>query len=227
MQSARAFGHATTLANNLIFAAWIAFVCGQHAVARGYAVELSAVAGEKGEPYYKAFGPMMEGLAAVGEDGADDAVLVRTAAALDAYRATGATLLSAQVLAYLAKALAKAGRFETPSAAWTTRSRRSPRQRSAGANRTFCGSPARSRSCRRRATSWRRSAISNGRWRLRGTKSEVVALRATTIFARLQRDGEKRVEACALLSAVYRGFAEGHDTRDLTEAAALLGEPAH
>ena len=110
LQSARAFGHAMTLGNNLVFAAWIQFACGHMAIAGAHAADLKALADEKGEPFYRAFSLMMEGLVAIADGGAEDAV-AQTSAALVAYRATGATLLSPQVLAYLAKALAKGGRF--------------------------------------------------------------------------------------------------------------------
>jgi predicted ATPase len=53
-------------------------------------------------------------------------------------------------------------------------------------------------------------------WELRGAMS----------MARLWRDQGKRDEARDLLAPVYGWFTEGFDTRDLTDAKALLDELA-
>ena len=45
-------------------------------------------------------------------------------------------------------------------------------------------------------------------------------------MARLWRDQGKRNEARELLAPVYGWFTEGHDTRDLKEAKALLEQIA-
>jgi len=47
-------------------------------------------------------------------------------------------------------------------------------------------------------------------------------LRAATDYARLMQGQGRREEALALVQPVYDWFTEGHDTRDLREAAALL-----
>ena len=49
-------------------------------------------------------------------------------------------------------------------------------------------------------------------------------LRAAMSMARLWRDQGKVREARELLAPVYGWFTEGHNTRDLTEAKALLEE---
>jgi predicted ATPase len=49
-------------------------------------------------------------------------------------------------------------------------------------------------------------------------------LRAAMSMARLWRDRGRREEARELLAPVYGWFTEGFDTRDLTEAKALLDE---
>jgi predicted ATPase len=54
--------------------------------------------------------------------------------------------------------------------------------------------------------------------------AKVFELRAATSLARLWRDQGKRNEARELLAPVYGWFTEGFDTRDLTEAKALLQE---
>jgi tetratricopeptide (TPR) repeat protein len=49
-------------------------------------------------------------------------------------------------------------------------------------------------------------------------------LRAATTLARLLAGRGKKTEALALLTPIYDWFTEGHDTRDLKEAAELLAE---
>jgi predicted ATPase len=49
-------------------------------------------------------------------------------------------------------------------------------------------------------------------------------LRAAVSLARLHRDQGRHAEARDLLAPVYDWFTEGFDTRDLTEAKALLNE---
>lgn len=49
-------------------------------------------------------------------------------------------------------------------------------------------------------------------------------LRAATTLARLLASRGDQAEALALLTPVYDWFTEGHDTRDLREAAELLAE---
>jgi predicted ATPase/class 3 adenylate cyclase len=52
-------------------------------------------------------------------------------------------------------------------------------------------------------------------------------LRASTSLARLWQRQGKSTEAHKLLSAVYHWFTEGHDTKDLQEAKALIEELSH
>jgi predicted ATPase len=65
----------------------------------------------------------------------------------------------------------------------------------------------------------------------RQQQSKSWELRAVTSMARLWRDQGKRKEARELLAQVYGWFTEGHETRDLKEAKALLDElervPSH
>jgi predicted ATPase len=67
---------------------------------------------------------------------------------------------------------------------------------------------------------WRSIEIS------RSQKARAFELRAATSLARLWRDQGKVKEARELLGPVYDWFTEGFDTRDLTEAKALLCELA-
>jgi class 3 adenylate cyclase/Flp pilus assembly protein TadD len=49
-------------------------------------------------------------------------------------------------------------------------------------------------------------------------------LRATASLARLLRDTNRRDEACAMLTEIYKWFTEGFDSADLKDAKALLEE---
>jgi predicted ATPase len=49
-------------------------------------------------------------------------------------------------------------------------------------------------------------------------------LRTATSYARLMRDQQRVLEARDLLAPVYAWFTAGFATKDLEEAAALLGE---
>jgi Putative amidoligase enzyme (DUF2126) len=74
-------------------------------------MKLSRWQTRKGEPFYKAFGLMMRGLVLTAGGEVESAVHQITSA-LAAYRSMGATLLTATVLSYLAKAHASLGQFE-------------------------------------------------------------------------------------------------------------------
>ena len=58
----------------------------------------------------------------------------------------------------------------------------------------------------------------------REQKAKSWELRAATSLARLWRDQGNRQQARDLLAPIYGWFTEGFDTRDLTEAKALLEE---
>jgi predicted ATPase len=58
----------------------------------------------------------------------------------------------------------------------------------------------------------------------RSQKAKWWELRAATHYGRLLGQESRREEARALLAPVYDWFTEGHDTRDLQDAAALLRE---
>ena len=59
-----------------------------------------------------------------------------------------------------------------------------------------------------------------------GQQAKLLELRASMSLARLWRDQGKVQQARELLAPVYGWFTEGHNTRDLMEAKALLEELA-
>ncbi len=226
LQSAREFGHALTLANNLIFAAWIHLGCGRYAVAKEQAIEIDALADEKGQPFYKAFGLMMQGLVSTAEGEAENAVR-RIASAIAAYRSSGATLLTANILSHLAKAHASLGQLED---AWrcvgdatttleTTRERwcEADVLRIAG---EIALEPSGRDAAKAEAFFDRALAVA------RRQQAKSWELRAATAKARLWRDQGRRAEARGLLAPVYGWFTEGFDTLDLTRAKAVLDDLA-
>jgi predicted ATPase len=58
----------------------------------------------------------------------------------------------------------------------------------------------------------------------RAQKAKWWELRAATHYARLLAERSRRAEARAVLQPIDDWFTEGHDTRNLRDAAALLDE---
>ena len=226
LRSAREFGHALTQGNTLIFAAWTHFTCGRYPIAKAQASALVAMSDEKGEPFYKAFGLMMQGLVSVAEGEAESAVR-RITSALAAYRSSGATLLTADVLSYLAKAHASLGQLED---AWrcigdATTTLETTKERWCEPNiLRIAGEIALEPSGRddAKAEGFFDRALAVARRQ----QAKSWELRAATAKARLWRDQGRRAEALSLLASVYGWFTEGFDTLDLTVSKAVLDELA-
>ena len=226
LRSAREFGHVLTLGNNLIFAAWIHFDCGQYETAKAEAIEINALADEKGEPFYRAFGLMLQGLISSAEGETEEAVR-RIGSALAAYRSSGATLLTATVLSHLAKTHARLGQMEDARRcivdATATFERTNERWCEADILRIageLAEEPPERDAAKAEAFFDRALAVA------RGQHAKSWELRAATSKARLWRDQGKRAEARGLLAPVYDWFTEGFDTLDLRQAKALLDELA-
>ncbi len=226
LRSAREFGHTLTQGNNLIFAAWTHFNCGRCALAKAEADQVVALADEKGEPFYKAFGHMMQGPALAAAGAVRDSVHLM-ASALAAYRATGATLLTANVLSYLARAHANLGQFED---AWrcigdatdtldATKERWCEADILRTAGEIALQSPERDIA---KADAYFERALMVARRQ----QAKAWELRAATSQARLWRDQGRRVAARDLLAPIYGWFVEGFDTLDLMEAKTLLDDLA-
>ena len=226
LRDARATNHAATLMNALGLTATTHILCGNYAAAKARSDELVALADEKGSLFWKSGGMMGQGWALTLTGRASDAVKI-IAAAINAWRSTGATLLVPAWLSSLAHPYAELGQFDD---AWrcigealttteTTNERwyeaythhiageialMSPEPDAAKAEAYFERALAVAR--KQQAKSWE--------------------LRAATSMARLWRDQGKRDEARDLLAPVYSWFTEGFDTLDLKEAKALLDELA-
>ena len=226
LRSAREFGHILTQGNNLIFAAWTHFGCGRYAIAKAQADEVVALADAKGEPFYKAFGLMTQGMILAAAGGDVEAAAQQIASALVVYRSSGATLLTAHVLSYLAKSQASLGQFDD---AWrsigdATRTLNVTNERWCEADifriagEIALQSPDRDA---RKAEAYFEHALAVARKQ----QAKSWELRAATSRARLWRDQGRLSEARDLVAAVYAWFTEGFDTLDLQQAKALLDEP--
>jgi predicted negative regulator of RcsB-dependent stress response len=188
--------------------------------------ELVALADEKGTPYWKAAGKVLQGqvLALTGK--ASDAVQTITSA-LTAYRSTGATGVLPFYLSYLATAYAELGQFdeawrcicEAMTAVEATKERVWEAEVHRIAGEIALRSPEPDAA---KAEGYFERAISVARQQ----QAKSWELRAAMSMARLWRDQGKRDEAHDLLAPVYGWFTEGFDTLDLKEAKALLDDLA-
>ena len=222
LKSAREFGHAFTLGNNLIFAAWTCFGCGRYAVAGDHADELVALADAKGEPFYNAFGLMLQGLVLTAAGDAETAIKLLTSA-LSAYQASGATLLTPHLLAYLAKAYARLQRWDDARGRLDDAAKIIE-----GTGERWCESDTlRIAGEIALAKPDKDEAKAEGDFKraltlARRQRAKSWELRAATSMARLWAEQGKRREARELIAPVYGWFTEGFDTLDLREAKTAL-----
>jgi predicted ATPase len=222
LTGAREIGQAVTLATALLFGTVTQIFCGNYAAANMEAEELTALADEKGGPFWKAFGMLMRGCLFALAGKAADAIHMITSG-ITALRSTGGTLMRPWFLSNLAKAYAELGQFddawrcigEAITAVETTRERffEADIHRLAGEIALKSPEPdsAKAEACFERAL-----AVA------RAQQAKSWELRAAISMARLWRDQGRRDEARVLLAPVYGWFTEGFDTLDLKEARALL-----
>ena len=200
--------------------------CGLISAARAEADEFVVLAHETGEPYFKALALMFQGLVYASDADSPDAV-GRLESALSAYRSTGATLFTPNILSHLAEAHARLGQFDD---AWrciddaittieTSKERWCEADALRIAGEIVLESPERDAA---KAEAYFDRALEIAR--TQQTKSW--ELRAATSKARLLRDQCRHTEAQDLLAPVYSWFTEGFDTLDLKEAKTLLDELA-
>jgi predicted ATPase len=207
--------------NNIILTL---ILCGNYAGADEKASQLTALAEEKGVPYWKAGGIAHHGCVLALTGKASDAIQMLTAA-ITMWRATGSTLWLPFRLACLAKAHAELGQFEDTSrcigevmtAIETTEDKWCEAEVQRIAGEIVLVSP---ESDAAKAEGYFDRALAVARHQ----QAKSWELRASTSLARLRRDQGKVSEARELLAPVYGWFTEGFDMRDLKEAKALLQE---
>jgi class 3 adenylate cyclase/predicted ATPase len=218
IKAAREIGQAGTLIPALLLASYVPMFCGSYTVANKQINEGIALAGEKGVVFWKTAGSLLQGwiVAQAGE-----------ASANGAFRSTGATLHTPSSLSYLAKAYAELGKFddawrcigEAMTAVETTKERLFEAEVRRIAGEISLMAPQRD-AAKGEAYFERALAVA------RQQQAKSWELRAAMSMARLWRDQGKPQQARELLAPVYGWFTEGFDTRDLTEAKALLDELA-
>ena len=222
LKDAREIGHAATLMYALYLAAVTQLECGEYAKTSAEAEELLALAEEKGAMFWKAFGKMSQGSALAFTGNAAEAARI-LAAGIAEFRSTGAAVGVSLYLSYLAKAYAELGRFDEAlrciGEAIAARNKIKENWFEADIYRTAGEIALKSPepdAAKAEAYFGRALAVA------RAQQAKSWELRAATSLARLWRDQGKPHEARDLLAPVYGWFTEGFDTRDLTEARALL-----
>ena len=109
---AREIGQAATLMSALTNTSLTLIPCGSYEMAMAQLDELVALANEKGTPYWKARGMILQGCLLAMTDKPLDAVKT-ISSGLSAYRATGATVLATFALSsFLPAAYAQLGQFD-------------------------------------------------------------------------------------------------------------------
>jgi DNA-binding SARP family transcriptional activator len=180
-----------------------------------------AAAQELGYSYREAMGRVLRGwaLSCLGDTEQGTREITE---GLAASRATGARMDDPHYLGLLADAHLRAGGIEPGLAAVAEALELAGRERSlfyepelhrvAGALLVQAGEPA---EAERR--------LRQGLTRAREQGSAALELRLATDLARLAPDSASAAEARAAVALAYHAFEEGHGTRDLREAAAVLG----
>ena len=224
LSDAREIGHAATLLIGFIAPIWTYPNCGNYAAANGPINELVALAEEKDSSYWKAMGMLAQGslLALTGKT--VEAVPILTSG-LTALRSTGAILHLPWFLLSLTRAYGELGLFDS---AWrcigdaittveTTKERwlEAEVYRTGGEIALLSPNPDAAK-----AKAYFERALTVARQQ----QAKSWELRAALSLARLWRDQRKVQQARELLAPVYGWFTEGHNTRDLKEAKALLEE---
>ena len=226
LKIAREIGQAASSIFAFFFVARFHVLCGDYSVATALLQELSALADEKGAPFWKTYGTLSEGCVLALTGKASDAVQLITSG-LSAYWSTGGTLSRPMFLSYLATVYAELGKFddawrcisEAMTAAETTKEKWFEAEINRMAGEIALKSPERD-AARAKGYFERALAIS------RQQQAKSWELRAAMSMARLWRDQGKPQQARELLAPVYGWFTEGFDTLDLKEAKALLEELA-
>jgi predicted ATPase/class 3 adenylate cyclase len=220
----REIGQAATLIYALYYGRLTHFHCGIYAAVKAQLDEHAALVDERGAEGWKGLRMSYQGCVLALTGKAADAVHM-IASGMAAYRSIGGTQSAPLHLSYLAVAHADLGQFDD---AWrcmgeamnmieTSKERwfEAEVNRVAGeiALKSLDPDTAKAQEYFERALAVARQQQAKS-WELRAAMS----------LARLWRDQGKAQQARELLAPVYGWFTEGHDTRDLKDAKALLEE---
>jgi class 3 adenylate cyclase/predicted ATPase len=222
LEEAREIGQAASLMYALVHASITHIQCGDYAAAGAEADELVFLAEEKGASFWRALGMSVQGCLLVLTGKAADAVRI-IISSITALRSTGSTLWMPMRLPYLARAYAELGQFgdawrcidEVLMAVETSKERWHEADIYRMAGEIALLSPAHA-SAKVETYFERALAVA------RAQQAKSWELRAAMSLARLWRDQGKRQQARDCLAPIYGWFTEGFDTRDLSQAKALL-----
>jgi class 3 adenylate cyclase/predicted ATPase len=223
LKDARQVAHAATLAYASMSAV-VHISCGRYDTAGLLADELVTLADEIGSVYWKVLGTLTSGWVQMLRGEAANAVSTITCQ-LAAQRSMGAQFYLPFSLLHLAMAHAELGQLdeawrrihETISAMKLTEEGLYEAEIYRTAGEIVLKSP---RADAEKALAYFERALIVARQQ----QAKSWELRAAMSMAQLWRDQGKRDEARELLAPVYGWFTEGFDTRDLTDAKALLDE---
>jgi class 3 adenylate cyclase/predicted ATPase len=224
LKDAQEIRQAATLMFALNYTAKTQTHCGNYADANSLLEQLSALADQKGAPYWKAEGISVQGCVLVGTGDASAAVH-RLTLGMTALRSTGASLYLPWLLANLARAHGDLGELDDAwrciDEAMTTMQTSKERWCEAEVNRIAGEIALKSlEPDAANAETYFDRALAVARQQ----QAKSWELRAAMSLARLWRDQGKLQQARELLAPVYGWFTEGFDTVDLKEAKALLAE---
>jgi class 3 adenylate cyclase/tetratricopeptide (TPR) repeat protein len=223
LSEARRVGQAQSLAEVLVYAAWMDSVISSPGLSM-HAEKLMTISTEHGFPYYLGWGKTVRGwsLSARGQPREGLAFLTD---GLLIVRATGGSLNTALALMWLAETYAFLGQHVEGLSclaeaarlidATDERSGEAAFYRVRGQLHSAAGDPEAAERDYHRAI-----AVATSQ------SARLLELQASISLARLWRDQDKRVAAHGLLERIYGWFSEGFDAPDLAAAKALLGELA-
>jgi predicted ATPase len=226
IKHAREIGHAPSLIYALAATSVLQLLVGNYASVNAQTDEAVAIAEEKREVFWKAWGRILQGCV-LDLTGKPSEAVHQITSGIAAYQSTEATVWLRQALSYLAKAYADLGQFDD---AWrsigeaidtteTSKETWFEPEVNRIAGEIALQSPERD-PAKAKAYFERALAIA------RQQQAKSWELRAAMSMARLWRDQGKVQQARELLAPVYGWFTVGFDTRDLKEAKALLEELA-
>jgi predicted ATPase len=226
VMQAREIGQAATLMYALVINPFTHLHCGDYATANTQLDEALQLADQKDAVFWKAWRLMQRGCVLALTDKPADAIDSITSG-IAAWRSTGSTLYLPLYQMYLAMSFAMIGQFHDArrciGEAVTTMETTKEKWGEAELNRAAGGIALKwpqPEAAKAQALFERALSIA------RQQRAKSFELRAAMSLARLWRDQGKVQQARELLAPVYGWFTEGHDTRDLKEAKALLEELA-
>jgi predicted ATPase len=222
--AASELGHANTTATSLQCACMLSEFLAKRQDVQAHAESLIMLATEKGFPYWRAMGTIMQGWV-LADEGQMEAGVTQLRQGLVAWEETGAAMTLPYYLSLLARALAKGGHgsaaLEALDKALRLAKRTGERWFDAELHRLKgeallhgdTSNGAEAEACFHRALAVARKQGAK-LWELRATRS----------LARLWAEQGQCRKAHNLLAPVYGWFTEGFETQDLKDAKGLLDE---